>query len=158
MNDQDQSPRACRPSESNPVLLISNPLFILNPFVMFYVIKKGLSHICYTLLKDAGRCLDILESDLFLMVLSTWVLFQHSVHEGSELVHLYSVCDYFLLQSGSWYSLSWTTSMAVWFLKHQNDYNKSVFPLRREHRWWQKVELWYTWEMQKSFLLLWKWN
>lgn len=103
--------------------------FILKPFLMLYVIKKRLSHISYTLIEEVGKYLDILESKLFLMALPTWVLFQCWVHEGSELLHLYFVCDYSLLQSRSWYSLSWTTSIAVWFLKHQNDFMMNLFSL-----------------------------
>ena len=31
---------------------------------MLYVIKKKLSHICYTLIKEVGKYLDVLESEL----------------------------------------------------------------------------------------------
>lgn len=43
---------------------------------MLYVIKKRLSHICYTLIEEVGKYSDILESKLFLMALLTWVLSQ----------------------------------------------------------------------------------
>lgn len=32
---------------------------------MLYVIKKKLSHICYTLIEEVGKYLDVLESELF---------------------------------------------------------------------------------------------
>lgn len=129
--------------------------FILNPFLMLYVIKKKLSHICYTLIEEVGKYLDVLESELFLMVLPTWVHFQCWVHEGFELLHLYFVCGYFLLQSGSWYSLSWTTSMAVWFLKHQSDFMINLFSL-----WNMNIDDGKKWncsilgKCKKSFVLL----